>query len=832
MNEREVVLKVAEGLSQDVGAGRARLDTETRMQLGVSPGDVVEIEGGRKTGAVVWRARPVDEGKGIIRIDNLTRKNARVGIGDKVIVRKAYPKVAERVVIAPAISQQRIQFGHGIENLVKRGLLKRPVTAGDTIVIPGIALFGNSLPFGVVKTDPKGIVLIGEETEIIVKEEPIKEELLRLPQVSYEDIGGLHEEIMKIREMIELPLKHPELFERLGIDPPKGVLLYGPPGTGKTLIARAVANESGASFFTINGPEIMSKFYGQSEENLRKTFEEAERNAPSIIFIDEIDAIAPKREEVHGEVERRVVSQLLTLMDGLKGRGKVIVIGATNRPDSIDPALRRPGRFDREIEIGVPDRNGRKEILQIHTRGMPLYNWDAEVAIEELLKRIRKFEGKEIERVKEEIEKDRSILEKIVNEMGNIEQSEINGFENYKETLLKNLEKKDKKLGEIGEILVEIGIISEEYREAVKKASIQKMIDYLADVTHGFVGADLAALAREAAMNALRRYLPEIDLDRPIPTEVLRKMVVTMKDFKDALKSIEPSALREVLVEIPKVRWNDIGGLHDVKQRLKEAVEWPLKNPKVFKRMGIRPPKGILLYGPPGTGKTLLAKAVATESEANFLSIKGPEIFSKWVGESEKAIRELFKKAKQVAPSIIFLDEIDAIAPKRGSYEGSRVTETVVNQLLTSIDGLEKMNDVVIIGATNRPDIVDPSLLRPGRFDELILVGPPDKEARKEIFKIHTRNMPLADDVDLDELADLTDGYVGADIEGICREAGMIALREDINAKVVKREHFMKAMKEIHPSIDEEMMDYYKEIEKKLGKGVSKKEIKKGIEVM
>jgi len=832
MNEREVVLKVAEGLSQDVGAGRARLDTETRMQLGVSPGDIVEIEGGRKTGAVVWRARPVDEGKGIIRIDNLTRKNARVGIGDKVIVRKAHPKVAERVVIAPAISQQRIQFGHGIENLVKRGLLKRPVTAGDTIVIPGIALFGNSLPFSVVKTDPKGIVLIGEETEIIVKEEPIKEELLRLPQVSYEDIGGLHEEIMKIREMIELPLKHPELFERLGIDPPKGVLLYGPPGTGKTLIARAVANESGASFFTINGPEIMSKFYGQSEENLRKTFEEAERNAPSIIFIDEIDAIAPKREEVHGEVERRVVSQLLTLMDGLKGRGKVIVIGATNRPDSIDPALRRPGRFDREIEIGVPDRNGRKEILQIHTRGMPLYNWDFEVAMEELVERIRKFGGKEIEEIKEEIEKDRSILEKIVNEMGNVEQPELNGFENYKEALLKNLERKDKKLKEIGEILIEAGIISEDYREAVKKASIQKMIDYLADVTHGFVGADLAALAREAAMNALRRYLPEIDLDKPIPTEVLRKMVVTMKDFKEALKSIEPSALREVLVEIPKVRWDDIGGLHDVKQRLREAVEWPLKNPKVFKRMGIRPPKGILLYGPPGTGKTLLAKAVATESEANFLSIKGPEIFSKWVGESEKAIRELFKKAKQVAPSIIFLDEIDAIAPRRGSYEGSRVTETVVNQLLTSIDGLERMNDVVIIGATNRPDIIDPSLLRPGRFDELILVGPPDKEARKEIFKIHTRNMPLADDVDLDELAELTDGYVGADIEGICREAGMIALREDINAKVVKREHFIKAMKEIHPSIDEEMMDYYKEIEKKIGKGVSKKEIKKGIEVM
>ena len=731
----EVILRVAEGLSQDVGAGRARLDAETRLQLGVSPGDVVEIEGGRKTGAIVWRARPVDEGKGIIRIDNLTRKNARVSIGDKVIVRKAEPKIAHRVLIAPAISQsQPIRFGHGIESLVKRGLFKRPVSTGDTIVVPGIALFGNSLPFGVVKTEPKGIVLIGEETEVVVKEEPIKEEMLRLPQISYEDIGGLHEEIMKIREMIELPLKHPELFERLGIDPPKGVLLHGPPGTGKTLIARAVANESGASFFTINGPEIMSKFYGQSEENLRKTFEEAEKNAPSIIFIDEIDAIAPKREEVHGEVERRVVSQLLTLMDGLKGRGKLIVIGATNRPDSLDPALRRPGRFDREIEIGVPDRNGRKEILQIHTRGMPLAD-DVD-------------------------------------------------------------------------------------------------LDSLADITHGFVGADLAALAREAAMNALRRYLPEIDLDKPIPTEILEKMVVTMKDFKEALKAIEPSALREVLIEIPKVKWSDIGGLHEVKQRLREAVEWPLKNPKVFKKMGIRPPKGILLYGPPGTGKTLLAKAVATESEANFLSIKGPEIFSKWVGESEKAIREVFKKAKQTAPSIVFLDEIDAIAPRRGGYEGTRVTETVVNQLLTSIDGLEQMSDVVVIGATNRPDILDPSLLRPGRFDELVLVGIPDKEARMEIFKIHTANMPLADDVDLEELADLTDGYVGADIEAICREAGMIALREDENAKEVRREHFMKAMENIHPSVDEEMMDYYKEMESKLGKGVLKKEIKKGIEVM
>ncbi len=732
---KEVLLRVAEGLGQDVGAGRARLDAKTRIELDVSPGDVIEIEGGKKTGAIVWRARPTDEGLGIIRIDNLTRKNAKVGIGDKVIVRKIQPRIAERVVIAPALPQsQKIQFGRGIESLVKRGLLKRPVTTGDTIVVPGIALFGNSLPFGVVKTDPKGTVLIGEETDIIVREEPVKEEMLALPQVSYEDIGGLKDEIMKIREMIELPLKHPELFERLGIDPPKGVLLYGPPGTGKTLIARAVANESGANFFTINGPEIMSKFYGQSEENLRKTFEEAEKNAPSIIFIDEIDAIAPKREEVHGEVERRVVSQLLTLMDGLKGRGKVIVIGATNRQDSLDPALRRPGRFDREIEIGVPDRNGRREVLQIHTRGMP--------------------------------------LSKDVN------------------------------------------------------------IDYLADITYGFVGADLAALAREAAMNALRRYLPEIDLDKPIPTEILEKMEVTMKDFTNALKMIEPSALREVLVEIPQVKWDDIGGLEEAKQRLKEAVEWPLKNPDVFKRIGIRAPKGILLYGPPGTGKTLLAKAVATESQANFLSIKGPEIFSKWVGESEKAIREIFKKAKQVAPSVIFLDEIDAIAPKRGLYEGARVTETVVNQLLTSIDGLEKMNDVVVIGATNRPDILDPSLLRPGRFDELILIGVPNIEAREEIFRIHTKNMPLAKDVDLDELAEVTEGYVGADIEAICREAAMTALRENINANIVNMEHFRKALKEVHPSVDKEMIEYYKEIADKIGKGISKREIKKGIEVM
>jgi transitional endoplasmic reticulum ATPase len=529
-----------------------------------------------------------------------------------------------------------------------------------------------------------------------------------------------------VREMIELPLKHPELFDRLGIDPPKGVLLHGPPGTGKTLIAKAVANESGASFFTINGPEIMSKFYGQSEENLRKVFQEGEKNAPSIIFIDEIDAIAPKRSEVHGEVERRVVSQLLTLLDGLKGRGKLIVIAATNIPNAIDPALRRPGRFDREIRIGVPDREGRKEILQIHTRGMP--------------------KGEDFD------------------------------------------------------------------------------IDLLADITYGFVGADLAALAREAAMNALRRYLPEIDLEKPIPIEVLEKMEVTMADFKKALKGIEPSAIREFFVEIPKVSWDDVGGLEEVKQSLIEAVEWPLERPRAFKRMGIRPPRGILLYGPPGSGKTLIAKAVANESNANFISIKGPEILSKWVGESEKAVRELFKRAKQVAPTIVFLDELDAIAPRRGTYTGSHVTESVVNQLLTSMDGLESMEGVVVIGATNRPDIIDTGLLRPGRFDRLILVPAPDKRARKEILKIHTKDMPLAKDVDLDALAERSEGYSGADLEALCREAAMIALRKNDKAKIVNASHFEEAFKVVRGSITKEMVDYYKRIGEELSSKIGKKD--------
>jgi len=725
MIKGEVLLKVSEAFQQDVGYGRARIDSQSRMELDLSVGEVIEIEGEKTTAAVVWRAHPSDEGKKIIRIDNLTRKNAGVGLGDSAKIRIAELSEAKEVILAPLLPEgQRLHVGTGIEALIKKGLLKRPLTKGDRIIVPHSALF--SLPFAIINTSPSGIVLINEGTDIKVKEEAAKTLEPEGPRVSYEDIGGLKDELERVKEMIQLPIKHPKIFHRLGIDPPKGVLLHGPPGTGKTLIAKAVANESGASFYTINGPEIMSKFYGQSEENLRKIFEDAEKNAPSIIFIDEIDAIAPKRSEVHGEVERRVVSQLLTLMDGLKGRGKLIVIGATNIPDSMDPALRRPGRFDREIRIDAPDRDGRKEILQIHTRGMPIS----------------------------------------------------------------------------------------------KECDLEK----LSDSTYGFVGADLAALARESAMNALRRYLPEIDLDKPIPVDLLEKMEVSMDDFKNAQRGIEPSAMREFFVEMPKVKWDDVGGLEQVKQNLKESVEWPLSRPEVFENMGITPPTGILLYGPPGTGKTLLAKAIANESKANFISIKGPEVMSKWVGESEKAVRELFKKAKQVAPTIVFLDEIDAIAPKRGAYSGSHVTESVVNQILTSIDGLESMEGVIIIGATNRPDILDTSLLRPGRFDRLLLVPAPDFQARKEIFEIHTKNMPLDKNISLIELAKKTEGFTGADIEGLCREAAMLALRNNINSKKVVLDNFEKAMYSIRPSITESVINYYKEISKDLGAGVSKKD--------
>ncbi len=713
-----IELKVAEAMKNDVGRGIVRLDPKTRDELDVSAGDIIEIAGKKTTGAIIWRAYPEDEGLGIIRMDGFLRQNADVSLGDKVSVKKAEIKDAQKVTLAPT---QTIKFSVGFGDFLKRRLLGRPVAIGDRVVV---GVLGTTLPFTVGQTAPRGLVRIADSTEISVKEGPVKAQE-GIPSIAYEDIGGLRDEVQKIREIIELPMKHPELFEKLGIEPPKGVLLHGPPGTGKTLIAKAVASETQAFFNPLNGPEIMSKFYGESEENLRKVFNDAEDNAPSIVFIDEIDAIAPKREEVQGEVERRVVAQLLSLMDGLKARGRVIVIGATNRPDALDPALRRPGRFDREIVIGVPDRNGRKEILQIHTRGMPIVD------------------------------------------------------------------------------------------ESEKKEDVVDL-DKLADRTHGFVGADLESLCKEAAMSALRGILDEVDLEaEAIPPEILENLEVTKKDFEDALKVAEPSALREVFVEVPDIGWEDVGGLKDIKRELRESVEWPIKHPTAFSKMGIKPSRGVLAFGPPGCGKTLIGKAVANESDANFISVKGPEILSKWVGESEKAIREIFKKARQAAPCIVFFDEIDSIASMRGMESGARVGERVLNQLLTEMDGLEELHNVTVIAATNRPELLDPALVRPGRFDKVLLVQAPEEDARREIFKVHTKDMPLAKDVDFDYLVKNTGGYSGADIEGLCREAAMGAIREvlsgdgDLDKKKVKQKHFKDALKKVRPSITDKVQESY-----------------------
>ena len=674
MSSKKATLKVAEAHPRDVGRGIARVDPKVMSELGLVSGDVIEIVGKKRAVAICWPGYPEDYGKGLIRIDGYIRSNAGVGIDSTVIISKLEARKATKITLAPTEPLRIL----GIEEYLSSILNGRVITRGDTIPLN---IMGRKVDLVVTSTQPAaGAVIVTEDTEITVSEQVKAPRAI--PRVTYEDIGGLKDAIQKIREMVELPMKHPELFERLGIEPPKGVLLYGPPGCGKTLLAKALANEVNAHFITISGPEIMSKFYGESEARLREIFKEAEENAPSIIFIDEIDAIAPKREEVTGEVERRVVAQLLALMDGLESRGRVVVIGATNRPNALDPALRRPGRFDREIEIGVPDRQGRLEILQIHTRGMPL----------------------------------------------------------------------------------------------AEDVDLEK----LANMTHGFSGADLAALCKEAAMRALRRVIPEIDLEaESIPAEVLNKIKVTMSDFMDAFKDIEPSAMREVAIEVPEVHWDDIGGLEEVKRELRQAVEWPLKYPEVFSKAGASPPRGILLFGPPGTGKTLLAKAVATESEANFISIKGPEILSKWVGESERAIREVFRKARTAAPAIIFFDEIDAIAPVRGGgYGDSHVTERVISQLLTELDGIEELKNVVVIAATNRPDIVDPALLRPGRFDRVIYVPLPDLAARREILKIHFKGKPLAEDVDLEAVAKETEGYSGADLAAIANTATMIAIQE------------------------------------------------------
>jgi transitional endoplasmic reticulum ATPase len=753
----EIQLKVEKAYPIDLGRGIIRLDPTTLLKLQLSPGDIVEIRGKKKTTAKVWRADRQDWDQGLVRIDNFIRQNAGVSIGEKVTIRKVEAPEAKKLVLALPESMTQggpeLQFGEHANEIIKRHILKRPVFRGDIIPIinsmsqPMTESLTTSqvIPLVAVETEPSNtIVLITEATLIELRKKPVQGyEKATRGVTTYEDIGGLGEEIMRVREMIELPMKHPELFAHLNIEPPKGVILYGPPGTGKTLIAKAVANESGASFHYIAGPEIVGKFYGESEERLRKIFEEATQDAPSVIFIDEIDSIAPKRENVTGEVERRVVAQLLTLLDGMVERGQVVVIGATNRVDAIDPALRRPGRFDREIHIGVPDTKDRYEILQIHTRGMPI--------------------------------------------------------EGYDET------------EEAGEAETEAGEASE--RESKEK--VDKYLMYLAERTQGFVGADLLALVQEAAMRCLRENLPDLDLEKDaIPPERLEKIVVTRKHFEDALMEAEPSALREIYVEMPTVTWDDVGGLEEAKQAIIEAVEWPIKNPEKFARMGIKAPKGILLYGPPGTGKTLIAQAVSRESNANFISVKGPEMFSKWLGESEKAIRETFRKARQVAPCVIFFDEIDSVAAMPGMEStDSRTSERVLNQLLTEMDGLESLRDVVVIAATNRPNLLDPAILRPGRFDRLVYIGPPDRKGRLKIFKIHTSKTPLADDVDLETLADITEGYVGADIESVCREAVMIALRENFDTEYVEMRHFREALKKVKPTITENIAQFYEKIE-------------------
>lgn len=722
---KDILLKVAKAYPNDSARGIARLDPNALLTLRLSPGDIIEIEGKRLTAAKVWRADRQDWSQDYIRIDGFIRQNAGVGIGDRVKIRKAKYTEALRIVLAPP-SGSHMHYGDEAADMIRRQTLKRPVVNGDILPImssgshPFIGRM-EAVPLVVTETQPEGVVVICEHTEIILLEKPSKSvRSVKATGTTYENVGGLRTEVQRVREMIELPMKHPEVFQKLGIEPPKGVLLFGPPGTGKTLIAKAVANESGANFFSIAGPEIMSKYYGESEQRLREIFEEAQKAAPSIIFIDEIDSIAPKRGEVSGEVERRVVAQLLAMMDGLKERGQVVVIGATNREEAIDPALRRPGRFDREIEIGVPDRSGRVEILQIHTRNMPI-----------------------------------------------------------------------------------AGDVS---------------LESLADRTHGFVGADVNALCKEAAMKAVRRYLPDLTTEDEIPQEIVEKMEVVGGDFEDALKEIEPSAMREVLVELPRVNWNDLGGLGLLKQELIEAVEWPLKRPEKFQEMGIRPPKGILLYGPPGTGKTMIAQAIANETNANFISVRGPQMLSKWVGESEKAIREIFRKARQVSPAIIFFDELDSIAPMRGMDEGSHVMERVVNQMLAEMDGLEALKDVVVIAATNRPDILDPALLRSGRFDRLLMVGAPDKTGRYEILKVHTAKIPNSSDVNLEELAEMTEGYVGSDLDSLCREAAMLAMRED--QKDVDMNHYLEALKKVRPSIEENMISYYERVSERFKGGV------------
>jgi transitional endoplasmic reticulum ATPase len=726
-------LQVANARPEDSGHGIARLPRTAMAALGLAEGDVVAIEGKRQTAARAVLPYPEDDGLELVRLDSLLRINAGVGTGEPVTIRKAESKPAQRVVFAPA--QQNLRL-HGSGQALKRSFAARPLTAGDVVATAGQQQVDRSdmppqlrqmlaapayalqeIRLTVIETTPKGIVHIDANTEVELRAEYEEPKDARRADVTYDDLGGMGETIDQLREMVELPLRYPELFERLGVDPPKGVLLYGPPGTGKTRLARAVANESSAEFFLINGPEIMGSAYGESEKKLREVFEAATKAAPSIVFIDEIDSIAPKRGQVSGEAEKRLVAQLLTLMDGLESRANLVVIAATNRPEAIDEALRRPGRFDREIVVGVPDERGRREILGVHTRGMPL-------------------------------------------------------------------------------------------AEGVDLAE-------LARTTYGFVGADLAALTREAAIEAVRRIMPKLDLETTsIPPEVLDTLSVTRDDFLAAIKRVQPSAMREVMVQMPDVRWADIGGLGDAQQKLKEGVELPLKNPEAFRRLGIRPAKGFLLYGPPGTGKTLLAKAVAREAEANFIATRSSDLLSKWYGESEQQISRLFARARQVAPCVIFIDEMDSLVPARGGSMGEpQVTERVVNTILAEMDGIEEMQAVVVIGATNRPTLIDPALMRPGRLDELIYVPVPDQAGRLHILKIHTGKMPLAKDVDLGDLAARTDKFTGADLEDLTRRAGLAALRESLKIKKVTKAHFDAALKDTRASVTPEMEREYANIQ-------------------
>ena len=738
-DDTSIRIQVANSRPEDSGRGLAHLPRSLLATMGLGEGDVVEIVGKRSTAARAVGPYEEDEGLSILRLDGLQRANAGVGSGDQVEVRRADPKPATRVVFAPAQENLRLQ---GSGNALKRTFFGRPLCAGDVVATAGHQRVGNmpanvqrfmnapayalqEVRLVVVSAAPKGVVLIDENTEIELRPEYQEPEQARRADVTYDDLGGMAGTIDQLREMVELPLRYPELFERLGVEPPKGLLLYGPPGTGKTRLARAVANESDAQFFLINGPEIMGSAYGESEKRLREIFEEASKNAPSIVFIDEIDSIAPKRGQVSGEAEKRLVAQLLTLMDGLEARANLVVIAATNRPEAIDEALRRPGRFDREIVVGVPDERGRREILAIHARGMPL--------------------GDRVD------------------------------------------------------------------------------LDELARTTYGFVGADLAALAREAAIEAVRRIMPRLNLEeRVIPPEVLDTLSVTREDFLGALKRVQPSAMREVMVQAPTVRWEDVGGLDAAQERLKEGVELPLKNPDAFRRLGIRPAKGFLLYGPPGTGKTLLAKAVAREAEANFIATKSSDLLSKWYGESEQQITRLFQRARQVAPTVIFIDELDSLVPARGSGGGEpQVTERVVNTILAEMDGLEELQSVVVIGATNRPNLVDPALLRPGRFDELVYVGLPSRDGRERILGIQTGKMPLAGDVDLGRVADRTEGYTGADLEDVVRRAGLVALRRSTDAAQVTAADFDAALADSRASVTPELEREYEQMAARLKQDAS-----------